>query len=138
MPRTDTSEERGLADTARLHYSTVMSTAPRRRLGREIRTLDLMVDLYCSHHHGKGSAACADCQELKDYAHTRTLGCRFGAKKPVCSACTVHCYRPDMRERVRLVMRWAGPKMVYTHPSYALLHAIDSLTHPMPEIPQKP
>ena len=31
-------------------------------------------------------------------------------EKTFCSNCTVHCYRPEMRERIRTVMRYAGPR----------------------------
>jgi hypothetical protein len=39
----------------------------------------------------------------------------------------VHCYKPDMREKVRAVMRYAGPRMLRRHPVLSVLHLIDSL-----------
>jgi hypothetical protein len=32
-----------------------------------------------------------------------------------------------MRERVRVAMRYAGPRMLFRHPIMALLHLIDGL-----------
>ena len=43
-----------------------------------------------------------------------------------CSNCTVHCYRPEMRERIRTVMRYAGPRMLFHHPVMAIRHMIES------------
>jgi hypothetical protein len=37
----------------------------------------------------------------------------------------VHCYKPDRREQVRQVMRWAGPRLAFRHPWLALMHFID-------------
>lgn len=36
--------------------------------------------------------------------------------------CPVHCYKRDMRERMRQVMRYAGPRMLWVHPVAALRH----------------
>jgi hypothetical protein len=93
-------------------------------LVREKRTVAAMIGLYCRSHHPL--RPCAECSALLDYALRRIEGCRFGARKPVCSKCIVHCYRADQRERIRRVMRWSGPRMLLTHPLLALLHLLDS------------
>ena len=36
--------------------------------------------------------------------------------KTFCSNCRVHCYCPDMREKIRMVMRFSGPRMLFYHP----------------------
>jgi hypothetical protein len=94
-------------------------------LGREWRTLDAMIAITCRDVHGGGRRhLCAACDDLRQYAHQRLTRCPFGADKPTCANCQVHCYRPEMRERVRLVMRHAGPKMLLRHPVLALLHLV--------------
>ncbi|HNY64700.1 MAG TPA: nitrous oxide-stimulated promoter family protein [Deltaproteobacteria bacterium] len=93
---------------------------------REARTLDAMMRLYCRKVHGSGKGLCPECGELKAYAHERLNRCRFGEDKPVCSACTVHCYKPAMRERIRQVMRYSGPRLLVRHPVLALLHLLDA------------
>lgn len=103
------------------------------RRARELKTLAAMMRLYCRHHHG-GKALCAECASLWDYARRRTERCIFGDAKPTCANCLVHCYRRDMRERVRLMMRWSGPRMMFRHPLLALLHLIDG-RHPAPLLP---
>ena len=59
------------------------------------------------------SPLCPECAALLDYALRRLDSCRFGDGKPSCRKCPVHCYRADMRERIRTVMRWAGPRMIF-------------------------
>lgn len=84
----------------------------------------LMVALYCRHHH-RGRMVCPECAELERYAHDRLDSCRFQERKATCAKCPVHCYAPAMRARMRDVMRWAGPRMLYRHPLLALRHLID-------------
>ena len=96
----------------------------RKRIEREKKTVSLMIGMYCGHHHTR-AGLCESCSGLKDYAMKQTANCRFGQEKPVCSACPVHCYKRDMREHIRDVMRFAGPRMIWRHPAYAVTHLID-------------
>ena len=70
---------------------------------------------------------CPECAALLDYALRRLDSCRFGNGKPSCRKCPVHCYRADMRERIRTVMRWAGPRMIFRHPIAATRHLLREL-----------
>lgn len=97
-----------------------------RRLRREKKTLEVMIDLYCRKKHGLGLKKCDLCRRLYEYAVKRVDKCRFGENKPVCAKCTVHCFKPEMRELAREVMRYAGPRMAYRHPLLALLHLRDA------------
>jgi hypothetical protein len=96
-----------------------------RRLLRELRTIEVMTAIYCRCHHAPTTAPCAECRALVDYAAKRLAVCPFGEAKPVCAKCQVHCYGPAMRERVRDVMRYAGPRMTLSHPWLALMHLLD-------------
>ena len=92
------------------------------RIEREKQTVGQMVSLYC---HGQGHASdglCEDCAALLAYAHGRLDRCKFGNRKSTCKRCPVHCYKPVMRERMRSVMRYAGPRMLWHHPLAALRH----------------
>ena len=80
--------------------------------------------LYCHHHHGTGSL-CDACSELLEYADRRLDLCPYGPDKPTCANCPIHCYRPDPRQRMREVMRYAGPRMLARHPYLAIMHMID-------------
>ncbi len=85
-----------------------------------------MLRLYCHDHHRTSGVLCPECADLLEYARRRLRQCPFGADKPTCARCPIHCYRPDQREKIRRVMRYAGPRMVYRHPWLALLHLLDS------------
>ncbi len=83
-------------------------------------------DTYCRAHHDTAvGLLCAECRALHDYAYRRIERCVFGDAKPTCANCTVHCYNAAMRERVRQVMRWAGPHMLWRHPVLTIRHIID-------------
>ena len=103
------------------------------RRAREAKTLDAMIRMHCMHHHGSGPL-CTECEALSGYARRRLERCVFGDAKPTCANCVVHCYRGDMRERVREVMRWAGPRMLLRHPVLAVWHLADS-RRPVPLLP---
>ena len=77
--------------------------------------------MYCNNHHQK-NGICDDCSNLYNYVVQRVDKCPFGTKKPVCSECTVHCYSPEMREQIRSVMRFSGPKMIFRHPVFTLIY----------------
>ena len=82
-----------------------------------------MILLYCRKNHKTQSGElCEDCQKLADYAALRSEKCPFMEHKTFCSNCKVHCYKPEMRERMRVVMRWAGPRMLLYHPVAAIRH----------------
>ena len=91
------------------------------RAAQEIKTVGLMIELFCRH---RGDALCADCRHLLQYTEKRIRQCAFGPDKPVCSRCRVHCFQPEMRRRIREIMRYSGPKMLYRHPWHALRHLI--------------
>jgi len=95
------------------------------RIAREKRTIRAMIHIYCRDHHGSSGELCPECADLLDYARGRLDRCPFGAKKPPCADCPVHCYKPAMRDRVRRVMRYAGPRMIFKHPILAVLHMLD-------------
>ena len=88
---------------------------------REKATVETMIGMYCRGNHGTSGVLCDGCAELRDYAFSRIDGCPLGEGKLRCDKCQVHCYRPDMRERIRTVMRYSGPRMVL-HPVMALRH----------------
>ena len=92
---------------------------------REKKTIVAMFQIYCRHHHATKGELCAQCTELHDYAMGRLDRCPFGVDKPTCANCHIHCYKPEMRDRVRQVMRYAGPRMLLRHPILAILHRLD-------------
>ena len=113
--------------------SNALATQP--RLAREDRTIQAMIHIYCHRKHDTRRELCGDCQELLDYGAVRLEKCPFGENKSTCVDCAVHCYRPDMRQRVRDVMRVAGPHMTYRHPYLAFMHLVVDSRRPAPDLP---
>jgi hypothetical protein len=92
-------------------------------LETEKKTIRAMVEIYCaSKHNTENKKLCGDCGELLEYALVRLDKCPFGADKGPCSHCEVHCYKQDMRDKVRDVMRFSGPRMLKKHPVLAVKH----------------
>ena len=102
-------------------------TQPGTRIKREQETIRAMLAIYCPDHHGVGRGGlCQECSELLAYAERRLATCPFQDDKPACNHCEVHCYGAMKRERVRAVMRYAGPRMLLRHPWLSLLHLFDA------------
>lgn len=92
---------------------------------REKKIVSLMIGIYCRKKHG-GRTLCPDCAKLDAYARQRSDKCPFMETKNFCSNCKVHCYQGDMREKIRSVMRFSGPRMLYHHPYLAVQHMLES------------
>jgi hypothetical protein len=106
-------------------------------MAREARTIRYMIDIYCRDLHGAQGNLCSECAELHDYALARLAKCPFQEEKSTCANCTVHCYKPEMRQRVREVMRYAGPRMLWRHPILTLTHLLVDSRRATPALPGK-
>lgn len=93
---------------------------------REKELVSQMIALYCRKRHHTGKELCRECMELKNYAVARSDKCPFMETKTFCSNCKVHCYKPKMREKIREVMRFSGPRMIFHHPVTAIRHMIET------------
>lgn len=93
---------------------------------REKQIVSEMIALYCRKKHGVRGGLCAECADLLDYACKRSDQCPFMETKTFCSNCRVHCYKADMRARIREVMRFSGVRMLTVHPVMAVRHVIES------------
>lgn len=98
-----------------------------RRVCREAKTVAEMIALYCRLEHKSKDGLCAECTSLLVYSHERLVRCPFQAGKTTCAKCPIHCYKPAMREQIRRVMRFSGPRMLIHRPMLALAHMIDSV-----------
>lgn len=86
-----------------------------------------MIALYCKKQHYTGkNVLCDECKAFSDYAVMRSDKCPFMETKTFCSNCKVHCYKPEMREKIRRVMRFSGPRMIFHHPVAAMRHVIET------------
>ncbi len=95
----------------------------------ERKTVRLMIQIYCraAHGHLQQGFLCEDCARLAEYSEARLERCPWGEEKPTCARCPTHCYKPDMREAVRKVMRYSGPRMLLSHPVRGARHLLKGL-----------
>lgn len=93
------------------------------RIEKEKLVVKEMIELYCKKKE-KNKELCEECKSLLDYAYKRLDHCKFGEYKNSCQKCPIHCYKKDMRERMRQVMRFSGPRMLFYHPVAALKHLL--------------
>lgn len=75
---------------------------------KELEVVELMIRLYCRKKHQCKDGLCTECNELLEYVKFRRSKCPWGDKKPFCSNCKIHCYKPEMREKIKEVMRFSG------------------------------
>ena len=96
------------------------------RIKREARTVEVMIQLYCKNHHGLTVKDCPSCSELQNYALDRLNHCPFSEGKTSCKNCPIHCYKPGIKDDIKQVMRYSGPRMMLRHPVLTAFHFIDN------------
>jgi hypothetical protein len=74
----------------------------------------------------KAPVVCDECAGLLRYAEQRRAFCPKDPK-PFCSNCDTHCYKPAMREHMRDVMRYSGPRsMLHGYAVQGIRHLIEN------------
>lgn len=103
-----------------------MQRSVEEKRAREKMIVSQMIAIYCRKNHHTKNGLCPDCAELDIYARLRSDKCPFMETKTFCANCKVHCYQPEMREKIREVMRFSGPRMIFHHPVTAVRHMIET------------
>ena len=109
--------------------TVVMKDVDKKREKEQI-VVEQMIKLYCKKNHKdehKENGLCKECSELAEYAKQRSAKCPFMENKTFCNNCRVHCYKPAMREKIKQVMRFSGPRMILYHPIMAVWHVVRSI-----------
>lgn len=94
------------------------------RIEKEKNIVQLMIKLYCDKKHKHRNEICNECQKLLNYAHEKLKYCKHGEKKSSCKKCIVQCYRQEMKERIKEVMKFSGPRMILYRPFEFFRHII--------------
>ncbi|MBO3446244.1 nitrous oxide-stimulated promoter family protein [Clostridium sp. CCUG 7971] len=96
------------------------------RIEREKKTIGIMINIYCSKNHGRNKGElCNECSELLEYANKRLDFCKFGEEKKFCSKCKVHCYKKDMKIKIKDVMKFSGPRLLFHEPIEVIKHIFE-------------
>ncbi len=104
---------------------------------KEKKLIPIMITMYCKGNHKierkqqgvKGNDTCTECRELIEYALFRLEKCSFKENKKFCSLCKVHCYKPEMRKKIKSVMKYSGPRMIFSHPIFAISHVTQMIKY---------
>ena len=95
--------------------------SPKSRIDKEKRIVELMIRIYCRKKEGN-SSLCIECKEILNYALARLDCCPFGEDKTACKDCSIHCYKPEMRNKIKKIMRYSGPRMIIYNPIEFIKH----------------
>ena len=98
------------------------------RIEKEKKVIGVMISIYCKKkHHQK--VLCTECEDLQNFALKRLSHCRHGDNKTFCSSCSTHCYPPHYKEKIKAVMRFSGPRLIFSHPIMVMDHILESIKH---------
>jgi len=95
--------------------------ANKKEIDTELKTVGKMIEIFCRGNHHYKKRICEACETLLNYAKERLERCPHEVK-PKCSDCKIHCYKPDMRKKIKEVMAYSGKRMIVHHPVLALKH----------------
>lgn len=102
--------------------SALKNTNIENKRDQEMLIVEEMIVSYCKTRHGYKNKLCRECEELLRYSQIRSQKCPFMEEKTFCSNCKVHCYKPDMRQKIRRIMRDRGLWMLMHHPILSIRH----------------
>ncbi|OKP69282.1 hypothetical protein A3842_26145 [Paenibacillus sp. P3E] len=91
------------------------------KIRKEKVIVSKMIGIYCKKKHHK-KELCEECQNVNEYAMKRLSHCKFGEEKTACAKCSIHCYTPVYRQKIKEVMRFSGPWMLLYHPLESIRH----------------
>ena len=83
-----------------------------------------MIEIYCKKKCKGAEVPCEECKELIEYSKLRIDKCPHIETKSFCSSCKTHCYNLEHREKIKKIMRFSGPRMIFYHPITTLKHMI--------------
>lgn len=90
---------------------------------KEKQIISLMIEIYCEKVHAQAKGTlCEECEALHEYAHKRLSFCKFGDEKTSCRKCPIHCYKKDMKQKVKEVMKFSGPRLIIYRPIEFIKH----------------
>lgn len=103
-----------------------MKKSVEKKRDREKKVITEMVKLYCKKNHKNGEL-CDECNEILNYSLKRIDHCKFMETKTFCSNCKSPCYNMEMKEKIKQIMKFSGPRMLFYHPLLVIYHIISGL-----------
>ena len=85
--------------------------------------LEAIGTIYCRAHHAEcaqdAAGLCPECREVVETTLAKAQTCPYGHSGN-CQDCDTQCQRGTSKQRVKAMMRYAAPRMVYRHPLMTL------------------
>ena len=103
-----------------------MSKNIEKKRNREKKVITGMIRLYCKKNHKNGEL-CDECKEVLEYSLKRIDHCRYMETKTFCANCKTPCYSPQMKEKIKKIMKFSGPRMLIYHPILVVYHIISGI-----------
>lgn len=94
-----------------------------RKIAKEKRILTVMIKIYCRKKH-RSQDLCDDCRAVLNYALNRLDHCRYGENKGFCNHCPSPCYNKANQLKIRKVMGFSGPRLIFHHPIMVIRHLL--------------
>lgn len=92
-------------------------------LDKDRRTLEAIGSIYCRGHHpgvAKDTGGlCPACRGTIEQTLDRAAACPYGHGHN-CEDCETHCQRGEAQQRIKAIMAYAAPRMVFRHPLMTL------------------
>ena len=101
------------------HYRLIYMNS---RIDKEKDIISLMIRMYCTRKHNVKDRICDECKSLLDYAIVRLSNCKYGNSKSSCGRCKTPCYKPEMKIKIKEVMRYSGPRIIIYKPMEFVRH----------------
>ena len=98
------------------------------KIEKEKEIVKLMIMKYCRGYKHL-NPPCKDCKKLIEYVERRADLCPFMETKTYCSNCQIHCYSPDKREKIKAIMRYSGPRMLFSNPIITIDHIYQGIKY---------
>lgn len=90
---------------------------------RDLKTLEAIGRIYCkAHHQGTEqdeAGLCPSCREAVESTFARAANCP-NHQTNNCEDCEVKCQRGDAQKRIKQIMRYSAPRMIFCHPLMTL------------------
>ena len=103
----------GKKEVYNLPLSFFVALKKSKRIEKDKKILKKFISIYCKENHLKKGTKeykdglCRECYELLEYAVKKSENCPLNPK-PQCKHCAIHCYRPDMRQKIKKVMTFSS------------------------------
>ena len=100
-----------------------MKKSIEKKRDREKKVISEMVKLYCRKNHKKREL-CDECKDVLNYSLNRIDNCKYMDTKTFCSNCKKPFYSPKMKEKIKQIMKFSGPRILFHHPLLVISHML--------------